>query len=69
MMGVGTLGLAKGDEKDILTSCWELCQLSHRSLLGHKDENAVVAWANEVVDGASIVSLKDKSLSDGVFLM
>jgi len=55
-----------------------LCKTSYSKLIGDQSEKDVVNWANSIAGGknldekgevAAIKDMKDKSLSDGRFLM
>lgn len=71
IIGVGGTDLTKCDKKSILAIVWQLVRLHYLKLIGNKSEDDLVAWANEQVGGKypSIQNLKDKSLSNGKYIL
>lgn len=71
IIGVGGTDLTKGDKKSILTIVWQLARQHYLTLIGDKTEEDLVNWANNLVGGkaTAIQNLKDKSLSNGKFLL
>lgn len=78
MLAIGGKNLTEGVKVDTLASVWALCKTSYGKLLGDQSEKDVLNWANSIAAGkdldgrgtvAAIKSFKDKSLSDGRFLM
>jgi plastin-1 len=71
VIGIGGSDLTKKDRKSILAIVWQLVRMHYLLLIGDKSEDDLVAWANELVAGkeANIANLKDKSMSNGRFLL
>ena len=70
-IGLGGTDLTKGDKKNVLAIVWQIVRIHYISIIGGKTEKDLVNWANELVGDkhAPIKDLKDKSMSDSMFMI
>jgi plastin-1 len=68
--GLGGANILDKDRKQIIGLVWQIVRLKYLQIIGSKTEKDLITWANESVkDHAGIKDLKDKSLSDSLFLI
>jgi len=58
-----------GNQKLIIAMVWQLVRLHYMRIIGTQSEDDLVKWANSMVPDIQIKNFKDKTLSDGRFLI
>lgn len=70
MVGIGGGDIRNGNKKYILAIVWQVMRDHTLQIIGGKTEKDLVDWANSRVDPEhKVKDLKDKSISDSMFLL
>jgi len=68
IISIGNKDIQEGKKKHILAIVWQLMRAHTLKVIGDKNEDYLISWANEKVsEGRKIKNLKEKKLSDGLF--
>ncbi len=68
-VGIGGTDILDGNKKSILALVWQLVRLHYLKIIGSRTEDDLIKWANECATDMPIKNFKDKSLSNGKFLI
>ena len=68
IISIGNKDIQEGKKKHILSIVWQLMKAHTLSIIGEKNEEELIQWANaRVSPEKQIKSLKEKKLNDGLF--
>ena len=68
VVSIGNKDIQEGKRKHILALVWQLMRTQTLKVIGEKNEDDLIAWANSLISPQRRVhSLKEKKLSDGLF--
>jgi plastin-1 len=70
IVGIGGTDIHNGDKKLILGIVWQLMRSHTLQVLGHKTEEDLLKWANEMVGKEpKVTSFRDKTLTNSMFFI